>query len=77
MATKKEISHVIEKHIAVLSESKRGWTKEINLVSWNGNTAKYDIREWDPDHKSMGRGITLTDEEAKALVEALSDLKQA
>lgn len=77
MATKKEISHVIEKHIAVLSESKRGWTKEINLVSWNGNAAKYDIREWDPDHNSMGRGVTLTDEEAKALVESLSDLKQA
>lgn len=76
MATKKEISHVIEKHIAVLSETKGGWTKELNLVSWNGKPAKYDIREWGPDHKSMGRGVTLTDEEAKALVEALSDLKR-
>ena len=40
-----DIKYEIVKEIAVLSEKASGWTKEINLVSWNGRDAKYDIRE--------------------------------
>ena len=40
----------IEEQIAVLSENNKGWTKELNIVSYNGRPAKYDIREWSPDH---------------------------
>ena len=53
--------------IGVLSESPKGWRKELNLVSWNGATPKYDIREWAPGHEKMGKGITLTVEEAEVL----------
>ena len=28
---------------------------------------KYDLREWNPDHSRMGKGITLTDEEVETL----------
>ncbi len=56
--------------VAVLSENARGWQKELNLVSWGGRDAKYDIREWSPEHDRMGKGVTLSDEEMKALVEA-------
>lgn len=64
----------IRQSIACLSEESRGWTKEINLVSWNGNEAKYDIRAWSADHTKMGKGVTLTKEELTALRDVLSEL---
>jgi hypothetical protein len=66
-----ELSFEIVKHIAVLSENAKGWTKELNMVSWNGRAAKFDIREWSEDHSRMGKGITLTEEEIDALKKAL------
>lgn len=62
-----EFSFEILQEIGVLSESPKGWRKELNLVSWNGVTPKYDIREWAPGHEKMGKGITLTVEEAEVL----------
>ena len=38
-----DIKYEITKHIGVLSESAKGWTKELNLVSWNDREPKYDI----------------------------------
>lgn len=57
---------IVEK-IGVLSENAKGWRKELNLISWNGATPKYDIREWAPEHEKMGKGVTLTKEELEAL----------
>lgn len=64
----------IKQQLACLSEEKNGWTKEINLVSWNGNEAKYDIRAWSADHSKMGKGVTLTKEELMMLKSVLNDL---
>ncbi|MBE6524209.1 MAG: hypothetical protein E7Z65_04985 [Thermoplasmata archaeon] len=58
--------------IAVLSESSKGWTKELKLISWNDREPKYDIREWSPDGSKMGKGITLSDEEVAVLKKALN-----
>ena len=69
-----EIKFEIKDSIGVLSESAKGWTKELNLVSWNDREPKYDIREWDPEHNKMGKGITLTSEEIKKLKELLNGL---
>jgi hypothetical protein len=66
-----EISFDIVKSFGVISEEKGGWKKELNLVSWNGRTPKFDIRDWSPDHEKMGKGITLTKEEAGKLVELI------
>lgn len=66
-----EFKYEITEKIAVLSE-KGDWTKELNLVSWNGSPAKYDIREWNHEEGKMGKGVTLSDEETKVLVEALN-----
>lgn len=66
-----EIKYEIIEKLGILSESTKGWTKELNLISWNGGTPKYDIRDWSPNHEKMGKGITLTDEEAKKLKELL------
>lgn len=69
----KDIQYVLAKEIAVLSESDSGYTKEINLVSWNGAEPKYDIRSFSPDREKCGKGITLTAEEAARLLEALQN----
>ncbi len=66
-----DIKYEIVEEIGVLSESSKGWRKELNLVSWNGAAAKYDIRDWAPEHEKMGKGITLTKEEAEKLKELL------
>ena len=65
------ITFEITKHIANLSASPRGWTKELNLVSWNNQAPKFDIREWSPDHEKMGKGITFNTQEAELILEAL------
>ena len=55
----------------MLSENAKGGRKELNLISWNGGAAKYDIRDWAPDHEKMGKGTTLTEEEMENLKEIL------
>lgn len=62
-----ELTFTITENLGVLSENAKGWTKELNLVSWNDREPKYDIREWSPDHTRMGKGITLTNEEFEML----------
>jgi Uncharacterized protein conserved in bacteria len=69
-----EIKFEIVKKIGVLSTSEKGWTKELNLVSWNDRPAKYDLRDWDPAHEVMSKGVTLTQEEIEKLRELLSVL---
>ncbi len=62
-----ELKYEIKEHLGVLSENAKGWTKEVNLISWNDYAPKYDIREWSPDHTRMGKGVTLTAEEYENL----------
>ena len=65
----------IRKRLGVLSTNeKTGWTKEANIVSWNNGPEKLDIREWNPDHEKMSKGVTMNEEEAKTLQAMLSDL---
>jgi len=67
-----DIKFEITKHLGVLSEGKGGWNKELNLVSWSGRAPKLDLRDWAPDHQKMGKGVTLTQEEAVKLSELLA-----
>lgn len=70
-----DLKFEIVEHIGVLSENAKGWSKELNLVSWNDRQPKYDIREWSPDHEKMGKGVTLSNEEFEMLKEILSTIK--
>ncbi|MGN0588371.1 MAG: YdbC family protein [Ruminiclostridium sp.] len=63
-----EFKYEIVKELGVISESAKGWTKELNLVSWNDKPPKYDIRDWAPDHEKMGKGVSLTEEEMESLI---------
>lgn len=62
-----DFKYEIIQEFGVLSESKSGWTRELNLVSWNGAEPKYDIRDWSPDHDKMSKGISLSNEEINKL----------
>ncbi|KOS68951.1 seryl-tRNA synthetase [Lysinibacillus contaminans] len=69
-----EIKYEIIETLAVLSESSKGWKKELNLISWNEREPKYDLREWSEDHTKMGKGVTLTLSELQILKESLSKI---
>lgn len=64
---------IVEK-LGILSTSSKGWTKELNRVSWNDREPKFDIREWSPDGKTMSKGITLSKEELIALRDLLNQM---
>ena len=67
-----DFQYEIVEEQGVLSTSAKGWTKELNKVSWNGGAPKYDIRDWAPEHEKMGKGVTLNDEEFAVLKELIN-----
>lgn len=70
-----DIKFEIEKEIGSIAESPKGWNKELNLISWNGKEAKYDLRDWAPSHEKMGKGVTLSKEELKRLRDLLNGME--
>ncbi len=69
-----DIKYDILEELGVLSESAKGWKKELNLISWNGGASKYDIRDRAPQHEKMGKGITLSKDEIKELYKILGKI---
>ena len=70
-----DLNFDIKEHVATLSTNiKTGWTKELNLISWNDKEPKYDIRDWSPDHSKMGKGVTLSDKELSELKKILEKM---
>lgn len=69
-----EIKYEITKNIGVISESNKGWFRELNLVSWNEREPKYDLRDWSPEHDKMGKGITMTRDELVSLKKLLNEM---
>jgi hypothetical protein len=66
-----DFRYEIVKFLGVIAErtdnNGNKWTKEVNLVSWNGRDPKIDIREWNADHIRMSKGLTFTESEAESL----------
>jgi len=69
-----EFKYEVTQHIGVLSTSAKGWTKELNLISWNDREPKFDIREWAPERAKMGKGVTLSAEEVAELKTLLANI---
>lgn len=67
-----EFKYEIINEIGVISESAKGWKKEVNRLSWNSGEPKYDIRQWAPEHEKMGKGISLTEDELRELAKILN-----
>ena len=61
----------IEKNIAEIGEH----GKALKVVKWGDRAAKLDFRTWrqEGDELKPGKGLTLTEEEAKELAEALKE----
>ncbi|HJR80558.1 MAG TPA: PC4/YdbC family ssDNA-binding protein [Anaerolineales bacterium] len=70
-----EIKYEIIKQVGVLSKAASGWSKELNLISWNERDPKYDLRDWSPDREKMGKGVTLSRDELLALKELLNSME--
>lgn len=69
-----DIKYEIKEEVGVVSESSKGWTKELNLINWNGKEAKYDLRDWAPEHEKMGKGVTLSKDELIKLRDVLNKM---
>ena len=74
MEDRTEVSYLIQEHLGVLSTSKTGWNREVNLVSWNDRPSKLDIRDWNPEHTKMSKGLTFNGSEVAFLKEFLNEL---
>lgn len=70
-----KFTYTIEQNLGILSQSPQGWTKELNIISWNGHPAKYDLREWSPEHDKMTKGITLNLQEMQLLQAAVATIE--
>ena len=68
------LKYEIVENLGSLGENVWGWSKELNLISWNEKEPKYDIRDWAPDHSRMGKGVTLTADELAELKNLLADI---
>lgn len=73
----RDIVFEIKEQIGIIEEFETGWRKELNLVSWNGNEPKYDIRDWDEKHERMSRGITLTESQMNKVTRMVTDRNKA
>jgi hypothetical protein len=71
----REVTYDIAEHLGVFGKDAKGWTKELNKVSWNGGPAKYDMRSWDEGHAKMSKGITLSQEELLAFRSLIEQLE--
>lgn len=50
------------------------WSVELNLVSWYGKEAKYEIRKWDADHTRFSKGVTLSEDEVILLFQRANEI---
>ena len=76
----KDITFEIKQKIAVLSENDSGYSKQANIISWNGGKPQLDIRMWKVQQDGTQRplkGIPLTADETKGLIEAIKGLEVA
>ena len=69
-----EIKYEITEHLGVISETARGWKREVNMISWNGREPKVDIRDWSPEHDKMSNGLTFTKDELVELTKIVEKL---
>lgn len=70
-----EFKYEIIKELGILSERKGGWSKQLNLISWNDAEPKYDIRDWAPNREKMGKGISLSASELQTLTDMLNEIE--
>ncbi|WP_352400116.1 PC4/YdbC family ssDNA-binding protein [Anaerotignum sp.] len=68
-----QIKSEVVQHLGVISQGE--WTRELNLVSWNGRKELYDIRGWSDNYTKCSKGITLNKTELEALRDLLNSIE--
>ena len=69
---KEEIKLEVIKHLGTLRENNKGFTTEVNILRWNDDAPKMDVRQWTPDtHHPLKVGFSLTESQALKLYEIL------
>lgn len=70
----------ILEHIVTLSSSDDAegnvWSREVNLVSWNGKHPVLDVRSWNADHSKCSSGATFTETELLTLIKSLKSWQE-
>jgi hypothetical protein len=69
-----EFQFELVEQLGTVSENAKGWRRELTLIRWNGRAPKYDLRDWAPDRLKMGKGISMTRDEAKSLRDLLNSI---
>lgn len=69
-----DLKYQMVSHLGTIAETGKGWKRELNWVSWNDKPPKLDLRDWSPDHSKMGKGLTFTAVEMRALKTLLDTL---
>lgn len=65
MANKTDFTYTIEKRFGIVSNA-GALPIELNLISFNGAAARYDLRKWrdkENGERTMQKGLTMTREE--------------
>ena len=65
-----DFSYEIVKELGTINEYGK-YAVRVNIISFNGNAAKLDIRKWNTEENKMMKGIALSDDEAKELKKIL------
>lgn len=79
-ASNNEVKYEVIQHLGKLTDEEGKYNKELNIISWNGNEPKFDLRPWKIDEETgerkMMKGITLTSEEIEALYNILKEMSE-
>jgi hypothetical protein len=72
----KEFKYEIKEYVGVVAEERGYRTLELNLVSFNDAEPKFDLRRWvnKDGERTLGKGITMTGEQIRALRDLLNGL---
>ncbi len=70
--TREEINFELIEKSGTLRTSATGWSRELNVIRWNGGNPKFDLRDWSEDHSKCSKGVTLTNPEMRRIVEWLT-----
>lgn len=69
---KPQVFEIVEHHGTVYTNERTGWALELNTTSWDGKEARPELRLWNADHTTGGKGFVFLDADLDRLVEALT-----
>ncbi|MBR5280765.1 MAG: hypothetical protein IKU26_07370 [Clostridia bacterium] len=71
---RKAIQCTLKHHLGTLRENEKGWSREVNVVSWEGAASRLDIRDWSKNKDRSSKGVTFTRVEVERLRDMLAIL---